>query len=464
MSDYNENENNNSQNNSQYNNMNNQNGSYYTPPNNNSSNEKPKKEKKKAKNVDENGNPIPKKKNKTLIAIIVVLVVAVVCSVIGIVVSLSDTKGENKNPQTTSSNGQDIKLEAQGEVEKKQKDGKFTVAGLAENVMDSCVGISVYTQSSSMSNFYGFGSNVPQENEGEQIKSGEGSGIIMLEQNGKTYILTCAHVISEGSTFKVTTNDHKEYDATMVGFDSQTDIGVLAINQTGFKVASFADSDQTVVGEQVVAIGCPGGLEFLNSVTSGYVSALARPISSKIGYNTNCIQTDASINPGNSGGALFNMYGQVIGVNSSKIASTDFEGMGFAVPSKVALSTAKSLIKSGYVEGRAKIGITYKNIKAYSNSQAILSTLDKLGFENAEGTMVINEITEGSDLVNKNIKPYDMIVAVNGKTLSSADILTSVLSTSKPGDVIKLTIARVENNQIDTFDVDCKLVEQKSNN
>ena len=272
-----------------------------------------------------------------------------------------------------------------------------------------------------------------------------------------------ADVIADGSSFKVTLNNGKEYTATMVGADSQTDIGVLSIEATGLQAATFADSKSLTVGEQVVAIGCPGGLEFKNSVTSGYISALDRPVESSIGYDNECIQTDAAINPGNSGGALFNMQGQVIGINSSKIASTEYEGMGFAVPSSTAVDTANSLIKNGYVAGRAKIGVTYNTITSYNNADAILSALTEKGFKNAKGTMVINQVSSDSDLAGKQVKQYDMIVAVNGKTMTSTDVMTQVLSDSKPGDTIKLTIARIEGNQIKTFKVDCKLIESKGN-
>lgn len=235
------------------------------------------------------------------------------------------------------------------------------------------------------------------------------------------------------------------------------------LETTGLQAATFADSKGLTVGEQVVAIGCPGGLEFKNSVTSGYISALDRPVESSIGYDNECIQTDAAINPGNSGGALFNMQGQVIGINSSKIASTEYEGMGFAVPSSTAVDTANSLIKNGYVAGRAKIGVTYNTITSYNNADAILSALTEKGFKNAKGTMVINQVSSDSDLAGKQVKQYDMIVAVNGKTMTSTDVMTQVLSDSKPGDTIKLTIARIEDNQIKTFKVDCKLIESKGN-
>ena len=130
---------------------------------------------------------------------------------------------------------------------------------------------------------------------------------------------------------------------------------------------------------------------------------------------------------------------------------------------KSAVETANSLIKVGYVEGRAQIGITYTNIENYSNATAILSALDELGYSDANGTMVINEVNSESDLAGKDIREYDMIVAVNGETLTSSDIMTSTLADAKPGDTIKLTIARIENNKINTFEVDCVLTESKGN-
>ncbi len=451
-----------------YNNAGPNNTNYYTAPTqpNKQETKKAKKHKKeKVVEYDANGNPIKPKKNKTAIAIAVIVAVCVIAAIIGIVVSVSQGTDGSSNETTTSSSSSGVQIQDNaGDVASTDNEGNYTVAGIAQNCIDSCVGITVYTESSPYSYFYGYGSGSSSSGSSdEQTVSGEGSGIIMLEEGNYTYIMTCAHVISDGSSFKVTLNDGSEYDAAMVGYDNQTDIGVLRISATGLKVAEFADSDSAVVGEQVVAIGCPGGLEFMNSVTSGYISAVARPVSSSIGYDQECIQTDAAINPGNSGGALFNMQGQIIGVNSSKIASTEYEGMGFAVPSNTAVATANSLIKVGYVEGRAQIGITYTSIENYSNSTAILSALDELGYSDANGTMVINEVKSDSDLAGKDVREYDMIVAVNGETLTSSDIMTSTLADAKPGDTIKLTIARIENNKITTFDVDCVLSESKGN-
>lgn len=410
---------------------------------------------------EENNNPEKKKSKKTIIIVAVVLIVCLITALVGIFMAVQKTTDKTESKEETTQQTNDTQVVDSGSVETQDKNGNLTVAGVAKNSIDSCVGITVYAKQNSYSNFYGYGSNNNSDSNSGQQVSGEGSGVIMSEQNGKTYIITCAHVISDGDSFKVTLNNGDEYDATMVGTDNQTDIGVLVINKTGLQVATFANSKQLAVGEQVVAIGCPGGLEFKNSVTSGYISALDRPVSSSIGYDNECIQTDAAINPGNSGGALFNMQGQVIGINSSKIASTEYEGMGFAVPSSTAIDTANSLIKNGYVAGRAKIGITYNTITSYNNASAILSALESQGFKEAKGTMVINEVSSDSDLAGKDIKQYDMIVAVNDKTMTSTDVMTQTLSDSKPGDTIKLTVARIENNEIKTFKVDCKLIESK---
>ena len=135
--------------------------------------------------------------------------------------------------------------------------------------------------------------------------------------------------------------------------------------------------------------------------------------------------------------------------------------MGFSVPSNTAVKTANSHKKNGYVEGRAKLGIKYNNITNASNASAILAALEQEGYKDAQGAMIIGEIDEDSDLKNKDVREYDMIVAVNGKTMTSTDVLTNVLSKSSPGDTITLTIARIENNRIKTFDVKCKLIESK---
>ena len=447
---------------------------YYTPPeyiknvnnvsNNDNSylNDKPKKEKKKH---------CEDKKNKILITILAVFVVSAVIALIAISTVLMHNQSVNNGSSngifssdsdkssTNNEIGEALVQDSQ-EAAKTDEKGNLTAAGVVQKTIDSCVGIRVYAKSDPYSYFYGYGANEDNSKDGFAL-SGEGSGVIMSEANGKTYIMTCAHVVNGGSKFVVKTNDGKEYDASLVGADSQTDIGVIAITGTGFKIAEFGNSEDIEIGEECIAIGCPGGLEFMNSATKGIVSALARPISSKIGYDNECIQVDAAINPGNSGGALFNMQGQVIGINSSKIADTNFEGMGFAVPSSTAVDIANSLIKNGYVEGRAKLGIMYNQLSNFSNSKNVLAALEQNGYKDAKGTMVVQSIDHDSTLNGKDIKQYDMIVAVNGETMTSIDVMTNILSKSNPGDKITLTVARAQGNRLEIFDLECELIESK---
>ena len=290
----------------------------------------------------------------------------------------------------------------------------------------------------------------------QYVTKGAGSGVIYSEDG---YIITNNHVIDGANSINVTLYDGTQCDASLVATDEQTDIAVIKIDKKGLTPVTIGTMDNLSVGDLAVAIGNPLGT-LSGTATEGIISALEREITLE-GKSMTLIQTSASINPGNSGGALFNMDGQVIGINSSKIASTEYEGMGFAIPSNTAVNTANSLIQNGYVAGRAKLGITYVPISNVTNAQQVISALAEKGFKNAEGAMVINEISSDSDLANKDVKQYDMIVAVNGDVLTSTDVMTSVLSKSSPGDTVKLTIARIENNSIKTFEVECKLIESK---
>ena len=422
---------------------------------------------------DNSEKPAPKK-SRAGFTVLIIAIIIVALSIGGLAYAVKNYDGEKTTSSSQSevqeqtepdvnkdAKGDDVTVNSSDKAAKKDSKGNLTVAGVVENSKSSCVGITVYSKQDDFSSFYSFGSGDNSANENGEVKAGEGSGVIFSEKGDTTYIITCAHVISDGTKFTVTLDNDKEYDAKMVGSDAQTDIGVLSIQAKGLNVAEFGDSKDIEVGEDCVAIGCPGGLDFKNSVTKGIVSALDVPVASSIGYNNQCIQVDAAINPGNSGGALFNMQGQVIGINSSKIASTEYEGMGFAVPSNTAVQTANALIKDGTVKGRAKIGIQYATFSMLqSGGSQLLAALEKKGFKDAEGTMIIQEIESESDL-NGKVEKNDMIVAINGETLTSTDIVTSTLSKSKPGDTVELTIARVKGNDIETFKVKCKLIESK---
>ena len=197
-----------------------------------------------------------------------------------------------------------------GTEELTDEDGKFTPAGICEAVSPSVVEIVCFGESS-------------------EVPVSSGSGIILSEDG---YIVTNAHVINTGRNPKVSLSDKTVFDAEIIGYDSKTDIGIIKINpgKSILKPASFGNSDEVIQGEQVMAIGNPGGLH--GSISGGYVSGINRMIrGDQTGHEMNCIQTDAAISPGNSGGALVNMYGQVIGITSSKYVSSSYEGLGFAI-------------------------------------------------------------------------------------------------------------------------------------
>ena len=295
----------------------------------------------------------------------------------------------------------------------------------------------------------------------------EGTGIIMQEDDAKqyTYILTCAHVISDsGTEIVIQFEDGTRHDAEMVGYDLRTDIGVLRIKAAGFKVAEFGNSDSLKVGSTVYAIGNPGGSALFGTFTDGKVSAIGRSITSSIGYDMVCIQHNAAISPGNSGGALVNEYGQVIGINSSKIAATEFEGISFSIPITQAKDIINKIIAYGYVPGRAKLGISY-----VANDSSSISGIYGMAVQMMDlpsGSLVIYSIDADSALAGTEAQPGDMITAVNGKKLDTADVLLETIEDSSVGDEIELSIFRIESvggkYSTNEFTVKVKLIEEKN--
>ena len=366
-----------------------------------------------------------------------------VLAVIGLSVAL--VKGNNVQKTTTSGDSASVNIAESPTASSTGTDGELTAKGVYEKVKESSVGVLVYSGN-------GFSNT---------SLAGEGSGVIVGEDTtGKyTYIVTCAHVISDGGTIKVQLYDETQYDATVVGYDSRTDIGVLRITATGLKAAELGDSDSLSVGETVYAIGNPGGVAFAGSFTNGIVSAISRPVDSEIGYEMLCIQHTAAINPGNSGGALVNAYGQVIGINSSKIASTDYEGMGFAVPSVTVKEVFDEIVANGYVTNRPKLGITYFPVSS-NQMYSMIAGVNKL----PAGTIIIQSISSDSPLADTDVQQGDMIIKANGKELESADTLPDLIENANVGDEMTLTIARVDmqnNYTLSQFDVKVTLVEDK---
>ena len=270
-----------------------------------------------------------------------------------------------------------------------------------------------------------------------------GSGIILSEDG---LILTNTHVIENCDTASVTLFDNSSYDAALVGADSTSDIAVLRIEATGLTPASFGDSAELAIGDQVAAIGNPLGETFRMTLTDGIISAIDRGISYN-GHSMTLLQTNAAINEGNSGGALFNMYGQVIGVTNMKMMSSysSIEGIGFAIPSSTIAAVADSLMQYGEVRGRTAIGVTVGAIPENVTSHYDLPT-----------GLYVSAVEEKSDAAAKGIQQGDIITAVNGNPASATSDILTVKNTLSVGDTITFTIWR----DGETFDVDVILVDE----
>ncbi|MCH5303250.1 MAG: trypsin-like peptidase domain-containing protein [Ruminococcus sp.] len=270
-----------------------------------------------------------------------------------------------------------------------------------------------------------------------------GSGIIVTS-NG--YIVTNSHIINNSRTaylIKIVTADKKEYDAGVVGYDSRYDLAVLKVNAQNLPAASFGNSDDIEVTEDVIAVGNPRSINYQNSVTKGIISALNRQVSST--NNAKFIQTDAAINTGNSGGPLCNMYGQVIGITTSKIALEEYEGMGFAIPVNTVKKVADSIIKYSYVKNRVKVGIVGTVVTA-DNS-------DETGIQ-------IEQITPGGPMDNTGAQVGDILTKVDGKKISTFAEVYDILESHKTGDKIKITLYRPSTRK--SYDITITLQEDKT--
>lgn len=302
-------------------------------------------------------------------------------------------------------------------LESNPKDAKtnnsYTAAKASEKVSDSVVGILCYSD------------DVPDQADTTNASS-QGSGII-FSQDG--YVITNAHVIGNSKTayaIRVVTSDGKVYKAGVVGYDSRTDIAVLKMDDAkGLTPATFGDSSQLEVGQDIIVVGNPGGLDYQNTTTKGVISALDRKLSTS--SLTKYIQTDAAINPGNSGGPLVNYYGQVVGITTSKIVSETYEGMGFAIPSQTVKNIVDTLVKNGYVEGRVKIGIS-----------GIAVTSDQASNYNIPQGIYVQSIVSGGPCDGTSLEEGDIITEVDGETITSFADVYAILETHKPGDKIKV--------------------------
>lgn len=271
--------------------------------------------------------------------------------------------------------------------------------------------------------------NAPQQRNNAPVR-GIGSGFIISPDG---YILTNTHVVNNASKITVKMTDRREFEGKVVGMDERTDVAVIKINAKGdLPVVKLGDSNKLRPGQWVLAIGSPFGFE--NSVTAGVVSALAR---GNVGEAGNAyvpfIQTDVAVNPGNSGGPLFNLNGEVVGINSQIYSrSGGYEGISFAIPIDVANNVAEQLIKVGHVS-RGRIGVTIQEVSA--------ATAENLGLDRPRGAAVAS-VEAGGPADKAGIEPLDIILAVNGKTVETSDQLPSMIAEVKPGQSVQLDVWR----------------------
>ena len=310
-----------------------------------------------------------------------------------------------KNSKNKSLFRDDIKMD----LAAKPKDTQgMTAAEVYDAVNPSIVGIRVYNSQR------GF----------------DASGVIYTEDG---YIITNDHIYSSVGAphFKIYTYDGAEYDAVYVAGDAVSDLAVLEIeNGKDFKVPVFGNSAELICGENIYAIGRPSDASDPTSITSGTVSLPSRRVqSSKTNYSSSLIQTDSAINPGSSGGALVNMYGQVVGITSSKLSGSDYELMCFSIPTVTVKRVIDQLISNGKVTDRAKLGITYTEIN---------SVTKKTGNYADTGLLIVS-VSSDSDLYGK-VEKNDIITHVNGAKITKDDTVLDIIEACRAGDTITITV------------------------
>ena len=289
------------------------------------------------------------------------------------------------------------------------------VSDIVEKCKDSVVEITTESASSGNSIF------------GQYVSQGAGSGVIISKDG---YIVTNNHVVSGATSLKVTTTDGTEYDASVVGKDSQTDLAVIKVDANNLQAATLGDSDILQVGDPAIAIGNPLG-ELGGTVTTGIISATDRQITIDDETMT-LLQTDAAINPGNSGGGLFNADGNLIGIVNAKESSTGIEGLGFAIPITPAQDIITELMQNGSVTSRPALNVSLYDYT--SNNQGQYS-------KNEDGCYIVQIVKNGA-ADKAGLKQNDRILSFDGEQIQSTSDVKNVLKKHKIGDTIKMVVER----------------------
>ena len=293
-----------------------------------------------------------------------------------------------------------------------------------------------------------------------------GSGVIVAQDDDNLYIATNNHVISSANSIQATFADGSEYDAAIVGADESNDIAVVSVplsdisedTLNAISVATIGDSDELILGEQVVAIG--NALGYGQSVTSGYISAFDRSLSLSDSSgntieSTGLVQTDASINSGDSGGGLFNMNGELIAINEAKSSTTSsgvtVDNMGYAIPMSKAMPIINSMIDGTFEESSSQSGSAYLGVTV----SEITSEVSRM-YNMPEG-LYVSSVEDGSPAAEAGIQVGDIISSIDGAEVTSYDELSSELATKNVGDVASVTINRTSNGMYAQSDVQVTL-------
>lgn len=279
-----------------------------------------------------------------------------------------------------------------------------------------------------------------------ETEAGSGSGVIYKVVGNKAYIVTNYHVVENAKQLEVTLADGTKENAELIGSDIWTDLAVVSIPSKNVEaVAEFGDSDVLKQGETVIAIGNPLGLDFYGSVTTGVISGKERSVpvdlngDGYVDWETEVLQTDAAINPGNSGGALVNIAGELVGINSMKIAESTVEGLGFSIPINTVIPIIEELEQHGEVK-RPTMGIgllDLTDVPAFYQKQTL-----KLPEEVTTG-VVVTEVVPGSPADRAGVEQYDVIVEMDGQKIeNSIDLRQHLYNETEIGDTLKMKVYR----------------------
>ncbi|MBO5912878.1 MAG: trypsin-like peptidase domain-containing protein [Clostridia bacterium] len=379
--------------------------------------------------------PKDEKKGFSALTLVICIILSVVISTVTSVSVLLGVADEDLNLGGLSADNAEVNQDSEnGSIGNSTNNGQsttITIEGTVESIVEavyqkaspSVVGIRT---TASVIGFFG----------GSTESTGEGSGVIYSTDG---YIITNYHVIQDvvsnqyrNASVEVflSSSPNTPVEAKVIGYNVSADLAVIKISKTGLTPIEIANSDSVKIGQYAVAIGSPGGIEFLNSVSYGIISGLNRSITVESIGEMQLIQTDAAINPGNSGGALLNSKGQLIGINSSKLVDESFEGMGFAIPSNTAVSVVNNIINNKNTSS------PYIGIEIYKYNS------DYLAEYGLPAGAAVKSVVSGAPAYNAGIRAGDIITSFDGVEITEYDVFMDTLNKCTPGERVSARIYR----------------------